>query len=97
MLLYLASPKYDAFCSYNGIAKFLPIMLKIILVPRLCRGKELACNAGGVGSIPGLERSPGEGNGNSLQYSCLKNPMDRAAWWARIVGLQRVTHMHTKL
>ena len=41
--------------------------------------KESACNVGEVGSIPGLGRSPGEGNGNPLQYSCLENPMDRGA------------------
>ena len=40
-----------------------------------------------MGSIPGLGRSPGEGNGNSLQYSCLENPMDRRAWWATITGV----------
>ena len=45
-------------------------------------GKESACNAGDPGSIPGLGRSPGEGNGNPLQYSCLENPMDGGAWWA---------------
>ena len=39
-------------------------------------GKESACNAGDLGSIPGLRRSPGEGNGYSLQYSCLENSMD---------------------
>ena len=44
--------------------------------------KESACNAGDPGSIPGSGRSPGEGNGNPLQYSCLENPMDRGAWWA---------------
>ena len=43
-------------------------------------GKESACNAGDLGSIPGLGRSPGEGNGNPLQYFCLENPMDREAW-----------------
>ena len=43
-------------------------------------GKASACNAGDPGSIPGLGRSPGEGNGNPLQYSCLENPMDRGAW-----------------
>ena len=42
-------------------------------------GKESACNAGDLGLIPGLGRSPGEGNGNPLQYSCLENPMDRGA------------------
>ena len=44
--------------------------------------KESACNAGDLGSISGLGRYPGEGNGNPLQYSCLKNPMDRGAWQA---------------
>ena len=39
-------------------------------------------NAGDMGSIPGLGRSPGEGHGNPLQYSCLENTMDRGAWWA---------------
>ena len=42
--------------------------------------KASAYNAGDLGSIPGLGRSPGEGNGNPLQYSCLENPMDRGAW-----------------
>ena len=43
-------------------------------------GKASACNAGDLGSIPGLGRSPGEGNGNPFQYSCLENPMDRGVW-----------------
>ena len=43
-------------------------------------GKKFACNAGDLGSIPGLGRYPGKGNGNPLQYSCLENPMDRRAW-----------------
>ena len=46
--------------------------------------KEAACNAGDAGLIPGSGRSPGEGNGNSLQYSCLEFPMDRGAWWAAV-------------
>ena len=46
-------------------------------------GKESACNARDPGSIPGWGISPGEGNDNPLQYSCLENPMDRGAWWAR--------------
>ena len=41
------------------------------------------------GSIPGLGRSPGEGNGNPLQYSCLGNPMDRGAWWATVHGVAK--------
>ena len=44
-------------------------------------GKESACNAGDLGSIPGLGRSPGGGHGNPLQHSCLGIPMDRGAWW----------------
>ena len=54
--------------------------------------KASACNVGDLGSIPGLGRSPGEGNGNPLQYSCLENPMDGGAWWATVHGLQRVGH-----
>ena len=49
--------------------------------------KKSACNAGDLGSIPGLGRSPGEGNGNPLQYSSLENPMDRGAWWATVHGV----------
>ena len=48
---------------------------------------ESAYNAGNLGSIPGLGRSPGEGNGNPLQYSCLENPMDGGAWWATVHGV----------
>ena len=44
--------------------------------------QESACNAGDLGSLPGLGRSPGEGNGNPLQYSCLENSVGRGAWWA---------------
>ena len=51
--------------------------------------KVSACNAGDLGSIPGLGRSPGEGNGNLLQYSCLENPMDRGAWWATVHGVAK--------
>ena len=50
-------------------------------------GKESACSAGDLGSIPGSVRSPGEGNGNPLQYSCLENPMDRGAWRATVHGV----------
>ena len=46
-------------------------------------------NAGDVSSVPGLGRSPGEGNGNSLKYSCLENPMDRGAWWATVHGIAK--------
>ena len=55
-------------------------------------GKESAFNAGDLGSIPGLGRSPGEGNGKPLQYSCLENPMGREAWQATVHGVTRVGH-----
>ena len=48
--------------------------------------KASACNVGDLGLIPGWGRSPGEGNGNPLQYSCLENPMDGGAWWAPVHG-----------
>ena len=49
--------------------------------------KNLTANVGDMGSIPGLGRSPGEGNDNPLQYSCLGNPMGRRAWWAAVHGV----------
>jgi len=60
----------------------LPTKVRIVKAmgfPRSSVGKESACKAGEQGSIPGLGRSPGEGNGNPLQYSCLENSMDRGA------------------
>ena len=59
------------------------------LLPGGSDSKESACSAGDPGSIPGLGRSP-RGNGYPLQYSCLRNLMDRGAWWATVQGLQRV-------
>ena len=52
-------------------------------------GKESACNSGDPGSIPGLGRPLGEGNGNPLQYSCLENPTDRGAWQATVHEVAR--------
>ena len=60
--------------------------------PHSSVGVESACNAGDLGLIPGSRRSPGKGNGNPLQYSCLKNPMDRGAWQATVHGVARVGH-----
>ena len=56
--------------------------------------KDSVCNAEVLGLIPGLGRSPGIGNGNSLQYSCLENSMDRGAWWATVLG---ITENRTRL
>ena len=64
-------------CDAQEISQRLPYFLSF---PGGSAGKESACNAGDPSLIPGLERSPGEGNGYSLQYSCLKNSMDRGTW-----------------
>ena len=52
-------------------------------------GQETGCSAGDAGSISGLGRSPGEGHGNPLRYSCLRIPMDRGAWWATVPGVAK--------
>ena len=61
-------------------------------------GKEPTCHAGDIrdsGSLPGLGRSPGEGNGYPLQYSYLENPMNIGAWWATVHGVTKNrTHFH---
>ena len=66
-------------------------MIRFGLSKRLS-GKESACNAGDTGSIPGLGKSSGEGNGYPLQYSCLENPVDRGAWQ---VAVHRVSELDT--
>ena len=73
------------FCSYPRL---------LIYFPRGSDGKESACSAGDPGSIPGLGRSPEEGNGNPLQYSCVENPVDGGAWQAPVPG---VTKSRTQL
>ena len=63
--------------------------------PQWLSGKESACSARDArdrGSIPGSGRSPGVGNGNPLQYSCLENLMDRGAWWTKSMKSKRVEH-----
>ena len=57
--------------------------------PGSSNGKPSACNVGDLGSIPGSGRSPGEGNGNPLQYSCLENSMDGGAWEATVHGVAK--------
>ena len=81
--------------------KFYSIFVEIIHIhknhPGFPGGSEVkasAYNAGDLGSIPGSGRSPGEGHGNPLQYSCLENPMDSGAWWATV---HRVTKSWTQL
>ena len=69
-------------------------LVKYLGFPGGAEVKASSCNAGDLGSIPGWGRSPGEGNGNPLQYSCLENPMDGGAWWATV---HRVTKSRTQL
>ena len=68
-------------CTFNVPKKTKCPTLRVWF-PQWLSSKESAYSAGAVGLIPGSGRSPEEGNGNLLQYSCLKNPMDRGAWWA---------------
>ena len=68
----------------------IPFRLRTVCLNRfLTDGKASAYNAGDLGLIPGLGRSPREGNGNPLQYSCQKNPMDGGAWWATVHGVAK--------
>ena len=75
--------------SYDAIWKLFSFLFFYIICSV---GKESACSAGDPGSILGLGRSSGEGNGNPLQYSCLENPMDRRAWKATVHRVARVGH-----
>ena len=79
---------YDAGSS-NQVLMFGLLGLTLCLLGFPCSSvsKESACSAGDPGLIPGLGRSPGEGNGNPLQYTCLENLMDRGAWWAAVHGI----------
>ena len=77
-------------CNFIFTNEFIPAELKFTLYigfPGGSHGKETSCNAGHLGLISGSGRSPGEGKGYPLQYSGLKNPMDRGAWWATVHGV----------
>ena len=69
------------------------IFITSLFLPGGSDSKECAYQAGDSGSIPGSGRSPGEGNGNSLQYYCLENPMDRGDWQLQSMGSQRLRHV----
>ena len=91
----------DTFFSFNSF--WLHCMANWILVSLLkglpcgSNGEESVYNAGDLGSIPWSERSPGEGNGNPLQYSCLGNLMDRGAWWAIVHEVTERSQSRTRL
>ena len=78
--------------SFRSNMKYLKRSTQLYGLPHSSVGKESACNAGDPSSIPGSGRSPGVGNGNSLQYSCLDNPIDRGAWRATVHRVSRVEH-----
>ena len=76
----------------TNLTKALFILKEIKQILYSSVGKESTCSAGDPGSIPGLAGSPGEGNGNPLQYSCLENSMDRGFWQAIVLRITRVEH-----
>ena len=75
--------------SFSGQGGICSWLMPLLGFPGGSEVKASACNAGDLDSIPRSGRSPGEGNGNSLQYSCLENPMDRGAWWATVHGVAK--------
>ena len=81
--------QFQVYSSDSDIHTYIYIYSDIHIhgFPSGCDGKESACNVGDLDSIPGLGRSPGEGNGNPLQYSCLENPTDGAAWQTTVHGV----------
>ena len=75
-----------------SVVKYCPVIGLYLGFPGGSDGEESSCNAGDIRDkvwILGSGRSPGEGNGNPLQYSCLENPMDRGAWWATVHGVAK--------
>ena len=76
---YMTTGKTIALIIWTFVSKVMSLLCNLLHTGG-SDGKVSACNAGDSGSIPGLGRSPGEGNGNPLQYSCLENPMDGEAW-----------------
>ena len=84
-----ANGYYGAWPGWAGWISVLPLTIWEKYFTGGSEVKSSASNAGDPGSIPGSGRSPGEGNGNPLQYSCLENPMDRGAWWATVHGVPK--------
>ena len=76
--------------SLSGVITFNPLNNPHCGLPGASDSKEFACNAGDLGLTPGSGRSPGEGNDNLLQHSCLENPMDRGAWRATVHGAAKI-------
>ena len=81
----------------NGPQSFKKTLIYIYGFSSGSDGEEFSCNAGDPGLIPGSERSPGEGNGNPLQYSCLENSTDRETWWDTVHGGHKESDMTERL
>ena len=79
------APTAPAYSYYQSLLVFFVLYVASLVAD----GKESACNAGDLGSIPGFGRSPGEENGSQLQYSCSENPMDRGAWQPKVPGVEK--------
>ena len=87
---------YKSIIFNADISKNMPVLIKLFQegASHIAQSvKNHPCNAGHPSSIPRLGKSSGEGNGNSLQFSCLENPMARGAWQATAHGVSRVGHM----
>ena len=85
LFIFSSSTIYRSYRRKYGFP--LALLLDLWGFPGVSDGKESTCNAGNPGSIPRLGRSPGEGNGHPLQYSCLENSMDRVVWQATVHGV----------
>ena len=82
-------------CRSNTYKNNIPPLSRIHIFPGGSAAENPLANAGDMGLIPTSGRSPGEGKGNTFQYSCLRNPMDRRAWWAIVHGVHGVTESDT--
>ena len=87
LFIFSSSTVYDSYRRKYGFP--LALLLDLWGFPGVSDGKEFTCNAGELGSIPRLGRSPGEGNGYPLQYPCLENSMDRGVWQATVHGVPK--------
>jgi len=79
-------------CLISQLHALMPGINNVSCFPGGSVSKESTCNAGHLGLIPGLGRSPGGGHGNPLQCSCLENPMDRGTWWATVHRVTKSWH-----
>ena len=86
MSMFLSAPKFINITTYSLAVK---TTSNCNASPLMVQPVKNVCNAGDSSSIPGSESSPGEGNGNSLHYSCMENPIDRGAWWVTDHGVTK--------